>query len=262
MEEHITVESGLGQCGDYRPATIHLLAVNNNSIDFIDGFLKSLDDQTLTRFDVTIVNRKSTDGSWEKIDSWRPRGGIVLRKKAGGCVGPYEDDNMFSYINMAALMSLSKNEKAYICPINISDRLTTAALKIMRFYAADFEDVDVFYPNFKIVDDKEYNNIIGYQNWPEYSYENLLKENLCECAPLIRGKTFIEAASYDTEFKYAANYDLFLRLSSAGAKFKLIEEVIGSHYEVLQSPEILAESNEEIDYVRQLHMPISYDETL
>ena len=236
------------------PARIHLIAFNYNSIDFVDGFFKSINDQILDRFDLTIINLKgSDDGSWERIKGWKPRPGIVLR------LSKDMFSNHFMALNNAAMITLSRNKEAYLCPVNISDRLTRSALKLMWWHSMSAPKVDVFYPNFKIVDDKDHKNIIGYQNWPEYSHKALLKENFCGCSPLIKGSTFIEANSYDENLMYTSDYDLFLRLALDGKEFKLIEEVIGSHYEGETPTLMLKIYNEETEYIQQMHTPLGYE---
>jgi len=256
MEEHSqTVGYSKDNPIGYIPASIHLIAFNYNSMDFLEGFVKSLEDQDLDRFDITFINMSGTnDGSWEKIKNWVPRPGIVSRK------GKESKNSPFDALNTAAAITLSKNPEAYICPINISDRFTKFGLNFMWLLTQRSPKVDVFYPNFKIVDDKEYKNIVGYQNWPEYSHENLLIENMCGCSPLIKGSAFVEANSYNPEYKYTADYDLFLRMALDGKKFQLVEEVIGSHYEGDTPIEIVTKYNEELTYLRQLHTPYKYEE--
>ena len=222
----------------YIPASIHLIAFNYNSMDFLEGFVKSLEDQDLDRFDITFINMSGTnDGSWEKIKNWVPRPGIVSRK------GKDSKNSPFDALNTAAAITLSKNPEAYICPINISDRFTKFGLNFMWLLTQRNPKVDVFYPNFKIVDDKEHKNI-------------------CGCSPLIKGSAFVEANSYNSEYKYTADYDLFLRMALDGKKFQLIEEVIGSHYEGNTPIEIVTKYNEELTYLRQLHSPYKYEEQL
>ena len=214
MEKYLeSIEEQSDECSlNYVPATIHLIAFNYNSMDFLDGFFKSINEQTLDRFDLTIINYTgSNDGSWEKIKSWVPR-------------------------------------------------LSKSGLKLMWWNTMNFPNVDVFYPNFKIVDDKDHQNIIGYHNWPEYSHKALLKENFCGCSPLIKGITFFEADLYDESLMYTSDYDLFLRLALDDKKFKLIEEVIGSHYEGKTPDTILKRYNEEVESIQQLHNPFSYEE--
>ena len=254
MEEHPKiVDSGKG----YSPAKIHLIAFNYNSMEFLEPFAKSLEDQDLDRFDITFVNIKGTnDGSWEKIGKWVPRPGIVVRK------GKENRNSAFIALNTAAMITLSKNPEAYICPVNISDRFTKSGLKLMLWNIENNPDVDVFYSNFKIVDDKEHKNIVGYQNWPKYSHENLLIENMCGCSPVIKGSAFIEADYYNLGLIYTADYDLFLRMALDDKKFKLVEEVIGSHYEGDTPIEIVTKYNEELTYLRQLHTPYKYEEQL
>jgi len=257
MEETIEIIDIVREEGcDYPDAAIQLLIPNYNSIDFIDGFLKSLGEQTLRRFDVTFLKIKgSTDESWDRIGTWSVREGVVLRR------GRAEFRTIFGALNMAANMALSKNENAYICPVNISDRFTKAGLQTLADYAERQPDVDVFYPNFKIVNDKEHKNIVGYQNWPEYTHKNLLQENICGCSPLIKGRTFLEAESYwDQEYKYAADYDLYLRLALDNKKFQLIKEVVGSHYEGEMPTELLESYNKEIEEIQTMHTPFSFQD--
>jgi glycosyltransferase involved in cell wall biosynthesis len=229
------------------PAVFHLIAFNYNSIEFVDDFLESISKQTLERFDTFIIDLGSTDGSWEKINKWKPRTGIVSRTMQRKDLTP------FSALNTAAHISVSLNNRSYLCPINVSDRLSPGALRNYFSYAERNPEVDLFYANFKIVDDKKHKNVIGYQNWPEYSHEGLAEENFCGCSPLIKGMSFINAGMYPTYNGYVADYSLYLKMSEDELNFFRIEEVIGSHYEGVTSPNVYDQYNKELEELQGLY---------
>jgi len=222
------------------PAVFHLVVFNYNSIDFVDDFLESIHNQTLARFDIFLVDLGSTDGSWDKLKKWVPRAGIVSRTMKA------EGFNPFDAINKACYVINTLQPRAYMCPVNISDRLTPGALRNYFSYAQREPHVDLFYANFKIVDDKKHENVIGYQNWPEYSLVALLNENLCGCSPMIKLKSFIDMGLYDSAFTYTADYALYLKMSAHNLNFYRIEEVIGSHYEGVTLPLVLDEYNDQV----------------
>lgn len=209
----------------YYPAKIQLISFCYNNIDILEGFFKSLTDQTLARFDICIIDLGSTDGSYEFIDEWMPRPGIVIRHQRFKNLSP------FAAYNKAVLINLSKNEKGWICPINICDRFSPGALKTYLGYTEVYPEADIFYGNFKIVNDKEYKNIVGLQDWPEYSREALIEDNFCGCSPLIKGSNIVELGGYDVNMGYVADHELYIKMAEEEKVFHRVEEVIGKHYE-------------------------------
>jgi len=218
------------------PAKIQVVAFSYNNIDFIDGFFESLNNQTLVRFDITILDLGSTDGTWDKLEKYVPRPGMLFRWQK-------EKMTPFQALNHGVGINFIKNSKGWVCPVNISDRLTPGALRNYLAYVDKFPDVDLFYGNFKIVDDKEHANIIGYQNWPEYSKKALIEENFCGCSPLIKSESFMNMGMYNIRMGYVADHELYIRMAEEEYTFHRVEEVIGSHYE----PEIDPRSSEEYE---------------
>tara|TARA_Y100000296_G_scaffold84458_1_gene117848 strand:+ start:122 stop:943 length:822 start_codon:yes stop_codon:yes gene_type:complete len=208
------------------PAKIQLIAFCYNNMEFLEGFFESLVNQTLGRFDICIIDIGSTDGSYEFIDKWVPtRPGIVIRQQRANKLSP------FAAYNKATLINLIKNEEGWICPVNIGDRFSPGALKTYLGYLETFPDTDIFYGNFRIVNDKEHKNIVGLQDWPEYSREALIENNFCGCSPLIKGKTLVELGGFDVNMGYVADHELYIRMAEEDKKFHRVEEVIGKHYE-------------------------------
>ena len=209
----------------YFPAKIQLIAFCYNNIELLEGFFESLTKQTLSRFDICIVDLGSTDGSYELIEDWMPRPGIVSRQMQKKGVSP------FAAYNEATLINLSKNSDGWICPVNVGDRFSPGALRTYLGYTDTFPNTDVFYGNFKIVNDKEYKNIVGLQDWPEYSRAALIEENFCGCSPLIKGSSIVELGGFDVNMGYVADHDLYTRMAEEDKIFHRVEEVIGKHYE-------------------------------
>jgi glycosyltransferase involved in cell wall biosynthesis len=234
------------------PAKVQLIAFSYNNIDFIDGFFESLTNQTLVRFDLTIVDLGSTDGTWEKIKKYVPRPGILFRWFQ-------EPLTPFQALNRAAYINHIMYADGWVCPVNISDRLTRGALRNYLAYADKFPDVDLFYGNFKLVDDKEHANIIGYQNWPEYSKKALIEENFCGCSPLIKNQSFLDLGMYNIRGGYVADHELYIKMAEEDLTFFRVEEVIGSHYEPEGDPKLMAEYEKQSEDLKELHRAPIYN---
>lgn len=200
---------------------ITVFCSNYNSSQFIDGYLKCLNRQTLPQFDIIIVDALSSDDSCNKIKFYQFREGIHYQLiELPVKVGIYEAWN--------EAIKLAKTP--YVINLNTDDRLYPYALELYSRYIHNYPDIDLFYGPCDIVQDVKHQQIVGRRNWPPYSHQQLLHLCICGPFPLVRRQAIVDTGYFDTKFHASGDYDMWLKLSFNGYKFYRIPESVGSYY--------------------------------
>jgi len=201
---------------------ISLLCSNYNSEEWIDGYLKYLNSQFLYEFEVIFVDANSTDTSLQTIKNFQLRKGI--QKKVIECkdrVGIYEAWNM----------AIKESRYDYVMNYNTDDKLFPAALSNLAAYLKTYPDIDVFYSNCFITDDKDHNNIINFYNWWDANQmSNLMQGCCCGPFPLLKKQSVVDAGLFDPSFTISGDYEMWCRMNAKGYKFKKIDEPVGAYY--------------------------------
>ena len=199
---------------------ISIICSNLNSINWINGYLESINNQFYKKFDIHFIDAGSNDGSWEMIKKFSFRSGInpsyIIQK----------DCSIYEAWNIGC----NKAETEYFMYVNTDDRLFPNALNIMSGYANNYNYIDVFYSPCLITNDmnhKSYNNLY---DWPYFSINELLKRCICGPFPLVKLKSAIEVGLFSTEFPISGDYEMWLRMFSKGKKFLKINDPIGGYY--------------------------------
>jgi len=196
---------------------ITLICSTYNSNEWIDGYLKSVNNQTCPFFNIHFIDAGSTDGSWLKINNFKFRTGISVKYTLEEGCSVYEAWNI----------GYQKAETPYCMNFNTDDRLFPTALSTMLAHAKENPDVDVLYSSCFVVSDATHKEIVGYHNWPEFSKDALLANCMIGPFPLVKTKSIEE---FNPEFTISGDYEMWLRMESKGRKFKKIEEPIGKYY--------------------------------
>jgi len=200
---------------------ISIICSNYNSIEWIDGYLEALNKQYYPNFEIIFIDAKSTDGSLEKIKEFRFKPFLDTRIiELDTRVSVYEAWNIG--INVA--------EGDWIMNLNTDDRIFSSTLYTYSLYARNYPEIDVFYSPCLVASDIEHNQIVAYNNWPEYSHEQLLEACMCGPFPLVRKKAIIEAGMFDTKYFASGDYAMWLKMSKMGKRFFKIREPLGSYY--------------------------------
>ena len=198
-----------------------------NSAEWIDGYLENINSQICQPFDLIFVDALSTDGSFEKIESFKFQDHINVSIYQPGYLTVYGGWNY----------AVSKSQTDYVMNFNTDDRLNFNALSIYQDQIELNPDIDLFYGIHNFVDS------IGGPNLQIGDYWNNLTNSLlsisekklmftinpCGPFPLVKRSSLLKAGSFDEKYFSSADYDMWLRMFSMGMKFKRINRLIGDY---------------------------------
>jgi glycosyltransferase involved in cell wall biosynthesis len=200
---------------------ITVLCSNYNSARWITGYCESLNEQFLGHFNLVVVDAASTDGSLEMIRAHPFRNDISVN-----ILPCTERISIYKAWNMA----IEASTTPWCINVNTDDRLFPSALLTLASYARSEPEVDLFYsPCFVTTDSSHaaYTNMFVY---PEYTHAALLRECICGPFPMWKRETIVSAGMFDTNFRFSADHEMWLRLSSSSCRFRRIPEVIGGYF--------------------------------
>lgn len=195
---------------------------NYNSSKWIDGYLESINNQFLNNFSIIFVDANSTDGSLEKIKSFKFRKGIDVK------IFEYKEKiGLYDAWNVA----VKEAKTEYVMNYNTDDRLFPAALTTLTCYAIKHPDVDIFYQNAFITYSESHDPLSSFFIFTkDHTHEKLLQGCYCGPFPLLKRKSVEEVGYFNQRYTMSGDYDMWLRLSKAGKKFMRIQEYLGSYY--------------------------------
>lgn len=200
--------------------SITIICSNFNSNRWIDGYLSSVNNQTLREFSIIFVDASSTDDSVETIEKFKFRDGISSSIiKCPTRINIYEAWNL----------GIKNARTEYVMNLNTDDRLLPDGLAIYK-NSIDKYDADVIYGPCIIMGDDKHANQIGTYNWPEYSHQELLMHCICGPFPLLKKSSVERAGYFDISMPHSADYEMWTRMSFLGMKFVRIPDVVGTYY--------------------------------
>lgn len=193
-----------------------------NSSKWLDVYLNSVNSQLEKEFEIIFIDANSTDSSVSIIENFKFRKGIKYK-----IIKNSERISIYKAWNIGIKESLGK----YVMNWNTDDLIYPSAIQTYSNYANKYPEIDLFYSPCCIINSQSYDSIVGLRNWPDYSHDLLLKFCYCGPFPLVK-KTAIESVGYFNEnYKSSGDYDMWLKLSKSGFKFKKISDIIGSFYQ-------------------------------
>lgn len=200
---------------------ITVICSNYNSDRWIDEYCAFLNNQSDSCFDLIFVDAKSTDESLNKFKNFKFNPKINIKIiELNTKISLYEAWNM----------ALKKCNTEYFMNYNTDDLICEKAIEIYNKYCSENSKIDVFYGPCGFVKTRKIDEYIGFGNWPEYSHEILKQYCICGPFPLIKTESAIKAGYFNEFFTSSGDYEMWLRMSYKGYKFKRIPEMIGSFY--------------------------------
>lgn len=191
-----------------------------NRKDMLPRAIESVLNQTFGNFELLVIDNGSTDGTGTVVGALKdPRIRYVKNPEpTSSCDGPR---------NMGIEMARGK----YVAFLDDDDTWYPERLeKVKKAFDAHPEVAAVCHNekrNFKGKTDK----LLAYGPWSEDIHERLLYEGNClsSCATTVKTETLRSLGGIDTRAEYTAagDYDLWLRMTSGGAKIYFIEEPLG-----------------------------------
>ena len=193
-----------------------------NSSKWLDIYLNCVNDQFEKEFEIIFIDANSIDSSVSIIENFKFRKGISYK-----IIKNLENINIYKAWNIG----ISECSGEYIMNWNTDDFLYPSALTTYLEYIKQNPSVDLFYSPCCIINSQSYDSIIGLRNWPEYSHELLLKFCYCGPFPLVKKNAIQSVGYFNEKYISSGDYDMWLKLSKAGFKFKKIPDIIGLFYQ-------------------------------
>ena len=195
------------------PPSISVVMAVNKDDGFLDTAINSILNQTFTDFEFIVVANACTDDLWEKLCHYRSLDDriILARVDLGGLA--------FS-LNYGASMAKSP----FIARMDADDVSYPKRLEIQWAFLSE-NDVDVLATEFTYIDE-EGNSINESNNFDTLSHDlikaRLQYTNFIKHPTVVFKKSaFIDVGGYKYGY-YGEDYDLWLRLASAGYQFHIL----------------------------------------
>ncbi|MDP2232079.1 MAG: glycosyltransferase family 2 protein [Actinomycetota bacterium] len=184
-----------------------------NAQQHIIEALESVAAQSAADFELLVIDGGSTDRTLELVESFWDR--IPDRTR----VVSEPDDGIYDAMNKA--LALADGE--YIVYLGADDRLMPEALSVVGAVLRTAAPVDIVCGGCRVIGKGG--------GWTEPA-ELLVRRGLPRSAPARHQSIFVrtavlrDAGGFDTNFRIAADYDLYLKLKEAGASEKLVAPVL------------------------------------
>lgn len=192
-----------------------------NGEKWLEDYLNTVNCQYLEKFEIIIVDANSTDNSVEIINDHVFREDIANKLiKLPTRVNIYEAWNV----------AIKQARGEYVLNYNVDDRLLPNALSTYREMIKVNPDVDLFYTSWFDCSDEHYSIISRIHRPPRFSHEALLQNCFIGPFPLVRRSVFDAVGFFDTNYCISGDYEMWLRMSKHGRKFKSSPCVIGYYY--------------------------------
>jgi len=199
---------------------ISIFCTTYNSQNYIRDYLENVTSFNAPNYEVVIYDGGSTDKTVEIVEYFQ---------KIKSPIRFYTNkhplkDGIYKGWNKA----LSKCKANIVINMNADDRF--AKDSIMKLYAKINENDFVYSDSFVTKTPNETfekHTRIGELNWPEYDKESLKKYCYGGHYPMWRKKWINKIGLFDESFQSAGDWDFWIRLSEANAKFTHLKEKLG-----------------------------------
>ena len=192
---------------------------------YIEQFLQNITSQTIfkEKCELILINANSPEQEDEekhilKYKSLYPDN--IIYKKLD------HDPGIYGVWNMAIAMSSGE----YITNANLDDRKSKDSLEKHAIGLYNNEDIDLVYTDMLITDEInetwENNSSNGRKyNMPQYSLGALKMMNMPHAAPMWRKSLHDRYGEFDSSFRSAGDWEMWLRAASQGSEFKKLSGI-------------------------------------
>ena len=202
-------------------SSINVITSVYNGSRFLDQYIKSIEEQLLRGFSLTIVDANSSDETLERLENREWRNDIEIKLiPSNERIGLYEAWNI----------AIEGSSADWFVNLNVDDYLLPSAL---LGYEAQI----------KCVDDRVAAIVGNYlekdgsiDDWEEYRViaRERIDDPVClfeSCTfgpfPLIRRKAWKELSGFDAKLISSGDYDFWCRLVKAGYTARKVTDIIG-----------------------------------
>jgi len=209
----------------YEIPKISLITSVYNGDDFIEGFLEDITQQTIfDKCELILINPNSPGNEEKIIKKYLAKYDNIVYKKID------HDPGVYGVWNLGIQMSTGE----YISNANIDDRRAPQQLEGLAKYLMFNENIDLVYSECFMTDVANENYINNSSNEKVYITLDFAPENMIKCLPgpmpLWRKTLHDKAGKFNEEYKFAGDWDMWLKAVRCGSKFKKVEGVYGLYY--------------------------------
>ncbi|MCL2008963.1 MAG: glycosyltransferase [Synergistaceae bacterium] len=192
--------------------TISIITVCLNAADVLERTLGSVLDQGYPGLEYIVVDGGSTDGTPEIIGKYKTRLARVISEP---------DKGIYDAFNKG--VALATGDVVGI--LNANDLYAPWTLASVAEAAYAHPEIGVFYGRMAVID-------AALRKWTIYSPGNhdLLPDNMSipHPAAFVRRNLYERHGLFDDSYSIAGDWDLMLRLYTAGERFRLIDKVLAA----------------------------------
>ena len=196
--------------------------------EFIRPFLEDITKQTIfeDKCELILINANSPGNEEEIIQEYVDKypNNIVYKRLE-------EDPGIYGVWNIGIKLATGE----YITNANLDDRKSAHSLE--RHAAELFmnDDVDLVYADMLVTENPnetfDNNTSQGRRyNFAEFSVENLKMSNMPHASPMWRKSYHEKYGLFDTSYRSAGDWEMWLRGATQGSKFKKINTLLGLYY--------------------------------
>jgi len=208
--------------GDPRVSIITSLYRGDNHIE---GFLENITAQTyFDKCELFIVDSASSGNEDETIQQYQDKYDNIKHHRLE------DDPGIYGCWNYA----IERSSGEYLTNANLDD--SRAHNQIERFVQEldKYQEIDLVY-GYTFVTEKDhedfYHNSSGYSTYPTFSFsrEAMIK-CLPGCQPVWRRSIHQKVGFFDEEYRFAGDWEMWLRAVRSGCRFRMVEGVYGLYY--------------------------------
>jgi glycosyltransferase involved in cell wall biosynthesis len=216
---------------------ISIVTPSFNQVQFVSWTVRSVLSQRYPNLEYILMDGGSTDGSIDALMPYAERLAYLTSEKDGG-----QSDAIFR--------GFERSTGEIMTYLNSDDMLAPGALHFVARYFAEHPRVDMIYSHRCIVDDM--NKVIGYWWLPRHSNYLMMRWDLIPQETCFwRRSLFKKCGNVDPTFRFAMDYDLFVRYMSEG-HVKRVNRFLGAfriHSQSKTSTQLYTLGQEEISKV-------------
>lgn len=200
MEEHADVK-------------VSVVTVCYNAVDFIKATIESVLSQVFLDYEYVIIDGASTDGTYDIVKGYQQE---FDNRKISFHHLSEKDGGIYPAMNKAIRLCKGK----WVIFMNAGDYFSSSSVLHDVFSSVIPEDTSVIYG--KVVKFSDTQRII---DKPKSLITITQSMPFCHQAAFVLLQD-IESKGFDTQFKIAADYDMFLGLYLAGKKFLYVDVLV------------------------------------
>jgi len=204
---------------------ISLITSLYNGDKHLEGFLQDITSQTIfDKCELIIINANSPGNEEEKILEYQSRFPNIVYKKLDKDPGIYECWNIG--------IGLSTGD--FISNANLDDRRSLQQLEVLTKELLKNEDVDLVYSECLITHKENEKYSSNSSSGNVYNVADFSAENMVKCLPgpmpLWRKSMHDRAGLFDSSYRFAGDWEMWLRAVKTGSKFKKVRGPLGLYH--------------------------------